>query len=194
MISPFGFLIAPPYPVGPMLTLSTPSTLSLKVPAGGACQQFGLETCTGGVLAIELFGGNSLIPRSYSMILSFASTEYSSCVHICREMVSFRWAYMEFHTSSYFLALFSKVCLFWVFNISHIVKPGKSSQRQFKILFLKLLIGQSTIVMSGFPLCLWFFLNIDAPFSHKESATLHSSSRWFMVSLFSSHMQHLDIP
>ena len=177
MISPFGFLIPPPYLAGPGLPLVVPSILSLKVPIRGACQQFRLETWTRGVRAIELFGGNSPIPRSYSMILSFASTEYSSWVHSCRDMVSFRCASIEFHICSFFLALFSKVCMFQVFQISHKVKLGRSSHRRFTILFLKLLIGQSAMVISGRPLWWWFFPKIAAPFSHMESMNLNSSSR-----------------
>ena len=63
-MSPFEFLIAPPYPTGPRLPLAASSTLSFKDPARGADQEFGLEIGTGIDQEIELLGGNSLIPKS----------------------------------------------------------------------------------------------------------------------------------
>ena len=80
------------------------------------------------------------------------------------------------------------------FHISQIVKAGRSSHKGFTILFLKLLVGYSVIVRSSLPLCLLSLLKMVTPLSHKAVATLHSSSKWLIVSPFSSHKQHRDGP
>ena len=76
--------------MGPRLPLAAPSTLSLKDPAGGPIQEFRLEIVTRTEREIELLEGNSPIPNSYRIILLFASVINSSCVHLCRVIVSLR--------------------------------------------------------------------------------------------------------
>ena len=96
--------------------------------------------------------------------------------------------------SPIFLVLFSSIQLLRVFHSSHIVKPGRSSHSLLTNLFLNTFIGNFTIVASGLPLCLWFFLKVVTPFSHMDSTIGHSFRRWLIDSFFSSHMQHLEVP
>ena len=149
-----------------------------------------METSTKRGRAIALSRGNSENPKARRILRSFLSTANTSCIQDCNVIVYFIWVSMEFHISSSFLALFSNICLFLVFHISQIVKPRKSSHSRFTILFLKLLRGHSTIVISGLPLCLLSLLKIDVPFSHKELAILHSSSR---IRRFMTSQQKTDI-
>ena len=193
-MQPLEFRITPPYPAGPGLPLAAPSKLSLKVPKGGRIQSSGLEMCTDLKRAIELSGGNSSNLKSCKILHSLLSTLNSSCDQDCKVIVSFICLVMVSHISSGFLALFSIFFLFLVFHISQIVKPVRSSHKRFTILFLKLLVGHSAMVRFGLPLCLLSLLKMVAPLSHKAVVTLHSSSKWLIVSTFSSHKQHRDGP
>ena len=100
------FLIAPPNPIGPGFPLAAPSKVYLKDPSRGLVQIFSLSIEVGAVLVVTLLTGNSTIPNSYKIILSFASSMKYSCVHWWRVIVSFRCVSIEVHISSCFRVLF----------------------------------------------------------------------------------------
>ena len=108
-IIPFEFLIAPPNHAGHGFPFVAPSKLNLKDPFGGLVQVFALLTEVGAVMVIALLTGNSTIPNSYKIILSFASSMKSSCVHWCRIIVCFRCASIMVQISPFFLVLFSNI-------------------------------------------------------------------------------------
>ena len=102
------FLIAPPNPAGPRFPLVAPSKLYLKDPSGGLVQVFTLLTEVGAVSVSALLIGNSTIPNSYKIFLSFTFAVNSSCIHWFRVIVSFRWASMMVHISPVFLVCFQR--------------------------------------------------------------------------------------
>ena len=103
------FLNAPPNPTRLGFPLAASSKFNLKDPFGGLVQFFSLLTEVGSVLVIALLTGNSTIPNSYKIILSFASAMKSSCVHWCRIIVSFSCASIMVQISPFFLVLFSNI-------------------------------------------------------------------------------------
>ena len=104
------FLNAPLNPIGLGFPLATPLKLNLKDPSGGLVQFFALLIEVGIILVSALLIGNSTIPNSYKINLSFAYAMKSSCVHWCRVIVSFRCASIMVQISL-FGVLFSKISL-----------------------------------------------------------------------------------
>ena len=80
-IIPSKFLNAPLNPTGLGFPLVASSNLNLKEPSGGHVQVFTLFTEFGAILVHVLLTGNSTIPNSYKIILSFASSMKYSRVH-----------------------------------------------------------------------------------------------------------------
>ena len=109
-------------------------------------------------------------------------------------MVCLMWAPRITHNSFVLHFLFSKKNWLRVFHISQTTNTGYSSQILFKILFLSLFLGHSSIVRSGLPYCLVLLLNSLLPLSQISEAIGHSSSKWFIVSFLSSHKLHREGP
>ena len=80
-IIPSKLLNAPQNPTRLGFPLVAPSKLNLKEPSGGLVNVFAMLTEVGAILVHVLLTGNSTIPISYKIFLSFTSAVKSSCVH-----------------------------------------------------------------------------------------------------------------